>query len=298
MSDCEEAGKLAIECLRQLTTFCCGKIIAQARIECGAILEERHGAEPYDPIPMSQSLVRCLKIMSRSSNRLWDLAESDVGREFDVAALQLPCDERFVPSAFNKAAWMMRGFFYPVNMAIALATEGDLVADSCYPSAELLERLEKCVGVCPETAAALVIRLDEQLSGAETQVDDDEVLVARIRQEVAAQRRGISPHDPESDLPESVRPLAPNDRFLLITMLELNATAIKPESGATIVMAALYRGDHKRAFKALINSKLVDSKDGRGGGYWLTKAGEEAARQLLRISKENGATVSPTDCTV
>jgi hypothetical protein len=74
--------------------------------------------------------------------------------------------------------------------------------------------------------------------------------------------------------------LTTNDRCIWKAMLELNATALKPETGPTIVKAALYRGDAKRAFTRLIAWGFVGSKGGRGGGYWLTESGVNAVKTL------------------
>lgn len=81
--------------------------------------------------------------------------------------------------------------------------------------------------------------------------------------------------------PASLRsPLTANDRSILCAMLALDASITKPESATEIVNAAIYRGDHKRAFKNLTFNKLVHSKQGREGGYWLTVSGEALAKKL------------------
>lgn len=75
-------------------------------------------------------------------------------------------------------------------------------------------------------------------------------------------------------------PLTDNDRLLLQTMAELDARGHKPETGAVIVKTALYSGDEKRAFRNLLLNKLVRSKRGKSGGYWLTKTGDELEKRL------------------
>ncbi len=86
--------------------------------------------------------------------------------------------------------------------------------------------------------------------------------------------------------------LDPNSKIILQTMLELNCNEFNRMKSTEIVRAALYSGDEKRAFEQLIRLDLVASKEGRGGGYWLTAKGIKVA------SKINGGTVTPTDCTV
>jgi hypothetical protein len=86
--------------------------------------------------------------------------------------------------------------------------------------------------------------------------------------------------------------LTQNDRYILQAMKDLDANQYKPENAATIVKAATYRGDSKRAFQRVKELKLVESKVGTGGGYWLTEKGLSVANKLAR----NGATDSPTDC--
>ncbi len=81
--------------------------------------------------------------------------------------------------------------------------------------------------------------------------------------------------------------LTANDRAILVAMLELDAGKHQPHSASTIVRVALYSGDKKRAFDNLIVNKLVDSKAGRAGGYWLTESGKLWAKYI----SENGATV-------
>lgn len=85
-------------------------------------------------------------------------------------------------------------------------------------------------------------------------------------------------------------PLTENDRNILEAMLELRATMAKPETAETIVQTALHSGDTKAAFKRLKLNKLVESKDGRAGGYWLTPKGSSLARELQYRDTE-----SPTD---
>lgn len=111
-------------------------------------------------------------------------------------------------------------------------------------------------------------------------------------------KREAAGHEPQVSVQDGDglgprEPLTPNDRCILQAMLELNATALKPEIGPKIVRTALHRGDAKRAFERLIARRFVDSKEGRGGGYWLTQSGLKAAKTLLGI----GATDSHTDCT-
>lgn len=82
-------------------------------------------------------------------------------------------------------------------------------------------------------------------------------------------------------------------RCILRAMLELNPTPIKPETSATIMKTALGSGDEKRVFQQVSRLKLIGSKEGRGGGRWLTEKGVTIAKKLASI----GATVTPTDCT-
>lgn len=88
-------------------------------------------------------------------------------------------------------------------------------------------------------------------------------------------------------LPELKEPLTKNDRLILLAMLELDAGKHHPHSAAVVVKTALYRGDQKRAFVNLKLNNLVDSKEGRGNGYWLTEDGILWAEWLAT----NGATV-------
>lgn len=75
-------------------------------------------------------------------------------------------------------------------------------------------------------------------------------------------------------------PLTENDRSLLIAMRSLDAMKHNAQAAGTLVQAALYSGDQKRAFDNLKLNKLVDAKEGRGGGYWLTKDGFLIANHL------------------
>ncbi|MEM7473711.1 MAG: hypothetical protein AAF483_01880 [Planctomycetota bacterium] len=81
--------------------------------------------------------------------------------------------------------------------------------------------------------------------------------------------------------------LTENDRFILVAMLNLKAFATKPETGRSVVEAALFRGDVKRAFRNLVANKLVDSKKGKSGGYWLTETGAALAAELKSIGATN-----------
>lgn len=96
-----------------------------------------------------------------------------------------------------------------------------------------------------------------------------------------------------TDLPPNSSPLTENDRHILVAMLESGARLVYPQSAKTIVGAALFRGDEKRAFRNLRQNGLVKSKTGAGGGYWLTESGKAIANQIKSI----GATEAPTDCT-
>jgi hypothetical protein len=138
--------------------------------------------------------------------------------------------------------------------------------------------------------------------GILTSIEDTPKKSARLMEEYATRLaessavdapRNQEPGDNQGDGLGPREPLTPNDRCILQAMFELNATALKPETGPKIVRTALHRGDAKRAFERLIASRFVDSKDGRGGGYWLTQSGLKAAKTLLGI----GATDSHTDCT-
>ncbi|MBB3207501.1 hypothetical protein FHS27_003326 [Rhodopirellula rubra] len=79
--------------------------------------------------------------------------------------------------------------------------------------------------------------------------------------------------------------LTENDRAILSAMLGLKAYPAKKENAQTIVKTALYRGDQKRAFDNLKGLQLVDAKEGRGGGYWLTELGESVAQGLSAIEQ-------------
>lgn len=77
-------------------------------------------------------------------------------------------------------------------------------------------------------------------------------------------------------------PLTENDRCILKAMRSLGATTLKLETATTIVEAALYRGDAKKAFTRLIDLGLVASRGSRGGGYWLTYLGERVAAEIQK----------------
>jgi hypothetical protein len=95
---------------------------------------------------------------------------------------------------------------------------------------------------------------------------------------------GVVPR--ESGLGES---LDPNSKSILQAMSELGCTELNRMKAREIVRAALYTGDEKRVFDQLKRLELIASKEGRGGGYWLTAKGESVALRL------NGGTVTPTD---
>lgn len=91
-------------------------------------------------------------------------------------------------------------------------------------------------------------------------------------------------------------PLTENDRCIIQAMFDLGATIDNPQSAAVILRSALAQGNNKREFVRLKTYGIVDAKDGRGGGYWLTAKGMILAETLQKRCR-NGATNSPTDCT-
>lgn len=80
--------------------------------------------------------------------------------------------------------------------------------------------------------------------------------------------------------------LTPNDQDILVAMYEMAATTAKPEVGKDIFDAALGKGDHKKGFDRLIAEGLVDSREGRGGGYWLTPKGSHVAIALTILNMQ------------
>ena len=109
-----------------------------------------------------------------------------------------------------------------------------------------------------------------------------DLLRRKIELEMAEHNRGPQ----KGDLGES---LDPNSKTILQAMGELECTELNRMKASEIVKAALYSGDEKRVFDQLKRLALIASKEGRGGGYWLTKKGESVALKI------NGGTVIPTD---
>ena len=109
-----------------------------------------------------------------------------------------------------------------------------------------------------------------------------DLLRRKIELEMVEHNRGPQ----KGDLGES---LDPNSKMILQAMGELECTELNRMKASEIVKAALYSGDEKRVFDQLKRLALIASKEGRGGGYWLTKKGESVALKI------NGVTVIHTD---
>ena len=88
------------------------------------------------------------------------------------------------------------------------------------------------------------------------------------------------------DLTES---LDPNSKYLLQAMLELKVTEINRQTAEEIVPVALASGDAKRVFDQLKRLNLVNTKQGKSGGIWLTPKGIEIAKAIKKLEiPENG----------
>ncbi|MFN4904694.1 MAG: hypothetical protein ACK6AO_17565 [Planctomycetota bacterium] len=77
--------------------------------------------------------------------------------------------------------------------------------------------------------------------------------------------------------------LTENDRSILIAMLDLKADKIQPRVSKEILGAVIFEnevGDSKRAFDNLSSLKLIESKRGPSGGYYLTEQGMAIAKDL------------------
>jgi hypothetical protein len=77
--------------------------------------------------------------------------------------------------------------------------------------------------------------------------------------------------------------LTENDRSILIAMLDLKADKIQPRVSKEILGAVIFEnevGDSKRAFDNLMSLKLIESKRGPSGGYYLTEQGMAIAKDL------------------
>jgi len=79
---------------------------------------------------------------------------------------------------------------------------------------------------------------------------------------------------------ELTEPLTDNDRDILIAMLEAGSSKVSPTKGDGIIRLALGSGDKNKAFQRLVANRLVESKGGKGGGYWLTMCGLKIAKGL------------------
>jgi len=82
------------------------------------------------------------------------------------------------------------------------------------------------------------------------------------------------------DLTES---LDPNSKYLLQAMLELKVTEINRQTAEEIVRVALASGDAKRVFDQLKRLHLVNTKQGKSGGIWLTPKGIEIAKAIKKL---------------
>lgn len=91
-------------------------------------------------------------------------------------------------------------------------------------------------------------------------------------------------------------PLTENDRCIIQAMIDLGTTIDNPQSAVVILRSALAQRNNKHEFVRLKAYGIVESKVGRGGGYWLTDKGRALAVDMRKRCR-NGATVSPTDCT-
>ena len=111
------------------------------------------------------------------------------------------------------------------------------------------------------------------------------------------QEQGVNPNgNTHSNGLELDGPLTENDRCIIQAMIDLGATIDNPQSAVVILRSALAQRNNKHEFVRLKAYGIVESKVGRGGGYWLTDKGRALA-VAMRKRCRNGATVSPTDCT-
>lgn len=78
--------------------------------------------------------------------------------------------------------------------------------------------------------------------------------------------------------------LTDNDRCILLAMDQMQANAINPQGGYEIVVAAIGRGDHKKAFKRVKENCLVGSRPAGGGGYWLTELGQHVVEAIKKTN--------------
>jgi hypothetical protein len=88
--------------------------------------------------------------------------------------------------------------------------------------------------------------------------------------------------------------LTENDRSILIAMLDLKAGKIQPRVSKEILGAVIIEnevGDSKRAFDNLSSLKLIESKRGPSGGYYLTEQGVAIAKDL----KSRSGGIVPTN---
>jgi hypothetical protein len=94
----------------------------------------------------------------------------------------------------------------------------------------------------------------------------------------------VTTSEQEGEAPDT--PLSVEQRWLLIAAYRLNAfTSDRRKTGDQIVKEAkgkfASRANASKALSGFVATRLLDSKTGSGGGYWLTPKGKARAERLI-----------------